>query len=1176
MIVIKVGGYGPGDDCVYYIPDCGNDGSVETKTICGYNEGDIERFELGCGRDEDKAMYYELTCKEPLFDYRDENGNPLCGAKNKILICNKSNNIENTVNKTLSNPVITDENGYYEFEGLSAFDEKGNPKKYYVKFAYNGMLYTNVAYDQLNTDNGSKADETSRFDFRTVLNNRFGEIGSYPNNYKIQYKVFGNELGDYNKVYLQEDIVEIIKKISENMVRTNQDNCILSGACLRTYEQLRADSKYSNISNEELKRMVQFATECRVFSYTIKEYPLTDKFTISTVGKTIGNVNYPPIYSGTYNQLHVNLGIKARSTFDMALYKDVLKAEVSINGKTETYNYDERKQSSSFKFGVSEQDYLNGLRGMYDKGNTYINSLQTSKIDRDEYNFDMRSEEIANGQSSLYNSIVDKNYQINNEYDNLKLQEGTNNEDRLKIKVTYKIAIRNQSSIIGAITELVDYYDTNYKFVEAYVGDVDGNKTGDVTKYDDSMYKGTEYKSTNNAYKTIYLRPNKETRLNNAEEQYIYVVLELVGPSGDAGTLLTNQLLTDNSTINTLNLVEINGYKTYNGKEANVTPGLIDIDSNPGNFNISTITELTQNNIMNYSSMYEDDTNRAPALVYRTHTSRTIEGTVFEDATGKTGVVSGAERKGNGQFDNGEKGIEGVIVELIEIKNNTMTVRATTKTNSNGWYGFTGFLPGDYTIRFTYGADNATALTNSSVYEKGLNDKSYNGQDYQATAIGIKSDSSLTTNSYNTDESLIKRYTDNASQKNTEEKIEKITSTSKLDRYVSGYYWYKINDGLSDAKDDVYRRQQVIEYSNSEYDTKITNHKAEVFNAYVNPQPSHITADVNKTLVNELERRTYCYAYTPVMEIEVEYATKTTKGASSHEHKIIGVDFGLVERPKSELTIDQDVAHIKVTLADGTVLFDTETETNNFQWINNGDINVYDKNELINIIMNEELISGAQLEVTYYLTVKNNSEKDMNATTSAKNIINYVSNNLNYDEQDNLLNEKPLWKVVSKDSIQNDKKATFVNNTAVDLSTQSVILQATENNPLINTVLKPGEQVTTTLKLKKVLAAENSNDDLTYTNMTEIVEIDNTVGRYDHGATPGNQKLELQPQEHDTSGASKKAIATTDPAHPQDSTIIVTPPTGSNYIYYVIGITSAFILLVGTFLIKKFVIDKKK
>lgn len=1138
---------------------CRNTSGTPTLT-CGFNEGQVERFDLNCGFSGSETFGWELSCTIPTLIGKT--------TDQKVLTCGQSGTITGNNSKTLVNPVITDNNGYYEFAGLDSM------KKYYVKFVYNGMLYTNVQpfVSGFNTDNDSKADETSRYDYRTPFNNKFAEIGSYPSNYTIVKKVFDNEhfKDGKNKVYLQEDIADIFKRISEKMVNTHTDDC--TAAAQAVYHDL--EGRYGSQEEKvELQRKIQFAVDCRVQSQTLNNYPLKEQFTISTVGKTIGNVFYPPIYSGTYNQLHVNLGIKARTTFDMTLYKDVLKAEVSINGKTETYNYDSRKSSSTFKFGVSEEDYLNGLRGMYQNGIDYKNSLQTSGIETDNYDLNMRTEEVANGQNTSYNSgltgKVDGNYQVN---DNYNLAEA----DRLKIKVTYKIAIRNESSVTGAITELVDYYDTNYRFVESYVGDVDGNKTGDVTKYDSSMYANSEYKSTKNSYTTIYLRPNVEQRLNNAEEQYIYVVLELVGPSGDVGTLLTNKLLNDNSTLNTMNLVEINGYKTYNSKTDSTTPGLIDKDSNPGNLNISNIDALTQNNIVNYPNiraMYEDDTNRAPVLIYKTTNSKTIEGTVFEDSTGKTNVVTGGERSGNGTLDSGETGIRGVIVELIEIKNNEMIVRATTKTNQNGWYGFTGFIPGDYVIRYTYGADNDTALSNSSVFEKGLNSKSYNGQDYQFTTYTVKGDTTQVTPK--TDSNLIQRYTDNHNAKNSEESTVKVTSTMTIDKHNNNY-WYTVADAKSDAKDYAYRVNQVIDYSKKEYGTEITNHKAEVFNAYANPQPDHINnADANSKLVNELERRTYRYAYTPVIEVEVEYATKTTTGNKEESHKIMGVDFGIVERSKSELTIDQDVKHIKVTLADGRVLFDTETGTDNLQWIAKGDINKYDKNELVNVIMDEELINGATIEITYNITVRNNSEAGT-GTTRAKTILNYVANNLNYDQADN----GNLWKVVSKDSVQNDKNSTFVNSKAVDLSTQSVILQATEENPLTSTNLGPGQQETTELKLKKVLSTESSTDDLTYTNMSEIVEIDNTIGRYDHEATPGNQKLELQPREHDTSGASKytsfDSIGQPDPDYPPDGVIIVTPPTGSNYIYYVIGITGALILAVGIFLIKKFVIDKKK
>lgn len=1153
---------------VYHQHDssCYNNGNL----ICGKTTATLEFYRNTCGVE----VKYQLTCNKVEGQTIDSYTTG-CGMSTGTIIGRE----------TLQNPVLTDENGYYEFKGLDA------QKTYYVKFTYNGMLYTNVLYNATGDDT-SKATEDSQGHTgnRQNFNNKFAEIGSYPSNYRTTDCITGAEI--YNRTYLQEDIIDLFKEVAEQVVANKGNEKAAYQAIINKYQS----------TDPDIRSKVQFIADNRINAYTVQTYSLKSEFVIDNSAQVVAGTGYSPIYSSTYNQTNVNLGIKARSTFDMALYKDVLKAEVQVNGKTQTYNYDARKAGTNgFSIGVSETDYLNGLRGMYKDSRDYTNQNQTREIETDTYDLDMRTEEVANGQSSNYNQNVtgkvNGNYKLNENYENLQQTGNQVNEDRLKIYITYKLAIRNQSSMVGAITELVDYYDTNYKFIEAYVGDINGNKTGDVTKYDTSMYANTEYKSTKNSYNTIYLRPNAETRLANGEEQYIYVVLQLLGPDNDAGTLLSKELL-NNNTLTVMNLAEINGYKTYNSKTDSNTPGLVDIDSNPGNLNISNIDKLTQENIVNYPnirSMYEDDTSRAPAFIYKLLESRTIEGTVYEDNTGKEArVYTAQEREGNGQIDDQDKRIQGVIVELVEIKNGQMIVRSTTTTNADGWYGFTGFLPGDYTVRYTYGSNDDTAMNKTSTWYKGVNDTSYNGQDYESTTYGTKQGVELGTQNYKTDTTLINKYTENYNNKNAEESTVQIAESTVIDKYnQDGYYWYTADDKLSDARDDAFRRNQVIDYSKNEYGTEIVNHKAEVFNAYVNPQPQHITQELNRTLANELERRTYRYAYTPEIEVEVEYAKTTTTGnmnanQDAYKHNIVGVDFGIVERPKSELTIDQDVANIKVTAADGvTVLFDTQTGVNNLQWINKGDINKYDKEELINVIMDEEIMSGAKIEITYNLTIRNNSENDIDTTTRAKTILNYVANNLNYEEADNMLNGKPLWKVVTKDSVQNAKNSSFVNNTngsnnlkLIDLSTQTTILQATEDNPLANTNLKPGEQVTSTLTLKKVLSSESSSDDLSYTNMTEIVEIDNTVGRYDHGAVPGNQDIELQPQEHDTSGASKYVSynndGNIDPDHPQDGQVIITPPTGSQYIYYVIGITSTLILAIGIFLIKKFVVDKRK
>ena len=195
--------------------------------------------------------------------------------------------------------------------------------------------------------------------------------------------------------------------------------------------------------------------------------------------------------------------------------------------------------------------------------------------------------------------------------------------------------------------------------------------------------------------------------------------------------------------------------------------------------------------------------------------------------------------------------------------------------------------------------------------------------------------------------------------------------------------------------------------------------------------------------------------------------TKPQGDKDYYEYKIVGVDFGVVERPRAQLTIDQDIKHVKVLASDGTTLLELNNNNgkvevvvdngNNYQWLKTGKFGEYDQDELINIILDDELLSGAKLEVTYNITVTNNSEVDTssnhqtNNATKAVNIINYVANNLNFDLADN--NGK--WEVVKKEDIQTSSHATWINNDnrdsktkLVDLSTQTTVLKATKENSL--------------------------------------------------------------------------------------------------------------------------------
>lgn len=1113
----------------------------------------------------------------------------------------------------------TGNDGNYKFENLNA------QKKYYVKFVYNGMLYTNVLYNkdnpEYNTDAWkatSKATENSGE--RTTFNNKFQEIGSSPSNYKTNSIFDGSEI--YNTTYKQEEIVDIFKALTKQIVKDKD----VKKACINLAN--------ANGNDAEYRRKLQFAVDCRISAYTngtgtkskYQYYPIYTTFVTSGNGtseghiaKTIGGVDYYYIYPG---QKHINLGIKGRPTFDLHLSKDVYNATVSIktlcsnnpcqyqnthiteDGKTydtnaTTYKYNyilDRKgyYSKGFPIGIDEDAYLEVMRKKYTNVNVenFDNSNEErNNVKQQTYDLEMRPEEIAEGKQETYTQTTNKAVDGTHNYD---AYVESNNDAKLEVKIKYKISITNQSMIKGGPTEIVDYFDNKYDLVE-----LEGNigrravaikKVDKTTSYKDCKY-GENTRFISDKYTTVYLQPyetdGKEIVLEGNETLDIYVTLKLRNASTaliDAGLLQGNEL-------RSINVAEINGYKTVQteiGEDNNKETvwGLVDKDSTPGNLDIRNVTF---DEIGVDSQDTEDDAWRAPAFVYRKRQSKTIEGKVFEDSTPET-LTTGAERKGNGIYNtnDGDTCIQGVKVELVNLSTGGRV--AETTTDADGWYGFTGFVAGNYKVRFTYGQDDDTAMaSDSKIGEKAENDnddprhqgknaKSYNGQDFQ--------------------------------------------STIHYDNQYSETYWYEKGESatkrLSDATDLQERIDAVKNYSNTRDSVAIVNHKAEVFNSYKNNKyyeehyPNEYLNIDNKLLGElqyELKDNTYRQAETPTITVEVEQAKTEVdgnKGTDYYTHEISNIDFGIAERPRSELIIDQDVKHIKVTATDGTVLFDAtanETNNNNLQWIKGKDYTQEEfrqswiqmvwgnkqltKDEKINIIMDDELISGSTIEITYNITVTNTGEEDNGATTRAKNIINYVANNLEFDDTDEKNNQ--YWQVAKVSDIQKENdNSTWINSRAneqgkyIDLSTQQVTLQSKEwnvttekGNPLTKP-LKPGESSPTVeLKLRKVLAAESASDDLKYTNMTEIVEIENTVGRYDHGAIPGNQDLNKNPTEHDTSGASSETAVGDVKFTPPDGEIVITPPTGSKMIYYAIGITATVILAAGIYLIKKFVIDNK-
>ncbi len=270
-----------------------------------------------------------------------------------------------------------------------------------------------------------------------------------------------------------------------------------------------------------------------------------------------------------------------------------------------------------------------------------------------------------------------------------EFEHPTDKSKELKAYIIYEIKMKNQAtSLTSQINTLVDYFDNKYEIL--HVGDA-LNPNGSVI---DSIEH--EESSYNDQYQKTIIKNN--TKLEAQTEKSIYVEF-LINKEGVINIL--------NNRENLQNVVEINSYSSFEGGESYAG---VDIDSAPGNC------------IPGKQNTYEDDTDSSPALLLEVaDNARELAGKMFEDkaidengkevptATLRTGQI----RQGNGRYEDGEIGIPNVEITFSENTGSGKVYKATT--DENGDFFINNYIPGDYTVTYTWG------------------DQTYTVQDYKGT-----------------------------------------------------------------------------------------------------------------------------------------------------------------------------------------------------------------------------------------------------------------------------------------------------------------------------------------------------------------------------------------------------------------------------------------------------------
>lgn len=332
---------------------------------------------------------------------------------------------------------------------------------------------------------------------------------------------------------------------------------------------------------------------------------------------------------------YVNLGLFKKAQTDYSLMQDLYNVRVSVNGFSHIYRYGSVRYTNNGNDVNADSSWNVGVKFQKNNG-TYKRAIYTA----------------------------DAEYEAPNHKDN-----------ELKVYVTYKIAVNNESTYLGRINSIVDYADKNFDMIAAGTAiDDKDNITGNLQYGNKQEY--------NDKYSKYVIDIN--TELTPGQAKFVYVQFQL---NREAVLKIVN----NQEVLN--NVAEINSYTTFKDNNTQTPVAVVDKDSVPANITVGKI------------DTYEDDTDSATSLKLELKNARSIVGTIFVD---NATVNKDNERLGNGVYDNGEATVAGVKVRLDEIGKDDSSydgerISKEVTTDENGNFKIEGYIPGNYNLTYIWG-----------------------------------------------------------------------------------------------------------------------------------------------------------------------------------------------------------------------------------------------------------------------------------------------------------------------------------------------------------------------------------------------------------------------------------------------------------------------------------------
>ena len=764
----------------------------------------------------------------------------------------------------------------------------------------------------------------------------------------------------------------------------------------------------------------------------------------------------------------LNLGVEERVMPDLFVLEDMQNVKISLNKYEHTYEYAQRFADPDSPDNPLSKD---PETGEFNVGVKFASKYIEGSYSRTVYSSDV-----------VYNQ---------------------HNDDSLQVLVTYVVKITNESSVYTRLNTLANYYDERYENV--VVTDDQGN----TLNWSPDSYNQNGLRRVNIQTNNYLIAPG--------ETKDLFITYEL---NNDA----INSIL--NGTVTLESVSEVASYSSFS--DAGSTPYAgIDIDSAAD----STQPEVKvneQNRTVDITSTIEDDVDKAPSLILEIKEGRMIAGTVWEDSADPnllnlTGDAK--ERKGDGVYDEAnENVVQNAKVELLTVtdtgypqanlyKKDGTVEPAITMTDEHGNYEFSGVIPANYVIRYTYG-DNDGQI--STIYDKDGNKiGEIQADDYKSTIYRGGSSASMDAYWYRAETSN--------------------TGTSRLSdaRDVSAVK----KDGTTINDIVGYRTSQDEEMN---YQTTL--------------------AGLLKTIS----------ADTAQFEIRLDYDVNLdNRSGYGVDLKFLfdNIDLGIIERPRQYLDVDKKVANLQIVLPNGNDLVNGNPETDNLQGVR-----VLD-NDDVYIEIDNEIIQGATLRINYAISVDNRrSEIDYNSEDyyiygqvpankeNAYKVVKVVDM-YDYLPEDLVLQEGGKWQRVDIQAEESQIKGIILADKVYDAvkDHQNVVHLASQ----VFENMKPGE-VATDVSLVVSKQLSTSTDDLTYENDVEIVKL---KGGKTYDSIPGN----YDPTTNESYDPGTDTF-TEDEPDDDEVEVTITPPTGetkSYWMYVVIGISTLIVIGAGVVIIKK-------